>query len=995
MAFLSLQIKPNDEWLTAVISPDSSVSIEIINSIFDIDAGGGFSYPFTLSVEANQHLFPTLTNNHGAHVYDLICHKPFRLYAGGVPLFHGIVDMDDEVEIETQDDGTHTVAINLASDNQELSALLEGVNCQDVPVKDRIPVGTEYKSLNISMKYKDVNLHNTFGRRIVSMSLPAHIFSTNKYRQDEVAGTGDWRNSTNVEEAYPAKAYCNARVCIQKREKDKDGNYQTLREYEVFDADRRNSGICFYLQYFLDCLFAYFNISYNNTELRKFEDMNRIAFFSTKCECDSRSLASVEVFTNGDSSNTLTVFQELGGATLTVPDKYTVTAFTSGWIKYANSRNFPNMEASSVIKDLQNAFGIRFVFNSYTQSCKAVFIKDIFYNTADLVVSSAIIHSEEQVDNSIQGVKMTFGRDSEGNTDYNYSPDKDNSGVIIRTGFSTIKIEKGLYDKATYYDKITGNMYRLKVDENATKEEELYPSLFEVGQFCDATLGDTTEENKTKEITASFSPIVCNIIEYEMEGDSADSSRGSRTGTGIRGTTTRDRTQAGTTVGGSQAPRTTSAIAGDAASEDCKYAVFVDVELTDPKITTIEVFFTEHALRGEYATQDRTEEATLSFASRQGYTSEYSKRQMDARMAMSMLKSVGSIIPSKKEEWQKQIQDYRASTPSYDEDPLAVYDAGYTLGVMRGPGNKSGSEIIQQDYDGNGNAYWAYVPKDYAFTADSIDHFGNIFDYNGTAAGGISLDGRTSLKLQGEKTKQKKNPKIKNDTVVVSTSKESAYWLSVLFPDSAIDLLSLKISFDYELYDRGWTEVGESGKVIPIYTYIQHAEWGGRDMYRLLSVVNADGVTQSKEGIATYGIPRSGELSDELSICIKESEEPITQKIVDDLKALVNLYYFPETAEPYILTDIPDVALIDSFYPINSTNAHRGLFHKFNYEYAYFLIHARIVRLTTTMSLAELHALDLTKWHTFGQYTGLIKQVSYDLDNERGLSDVTIELYYL
>ena len=67
-----------------------------------------------------------------------------------------------------------------------------------------------------------------------------------------------------------------------------------------------------------------------------------------------------------------------------------------------------------------------------------------------------------------------------------------------------------------------------------------------------------------------------------------------------------------------------------------------------------------------------------------------------------------------------------------EENPIINHDCGFMLGVMRGPGNDSGRPVIKiEDYDGNGNDAWVTVEDEYAFTSDSIDAYGNYYDYNG------------------------------------------------------------------------------------------------------------------------------------------------------------------------------------------------------------------------------------------------------------------------
>lgn len=943
MAFLSLQIKPNDEWLTAVISPDSSVSIEIINSLFDIDAGGGFSYPFTLSVEANQHLFPTLTNNHGAHVYDLIYHKPFRLYAGGVPLFHGIVDMDDEVEIETQNDGTHTVAINLASDNQELSALLDGVNCQDVPVKDKIPVGTEFRSINFTFydgNYRGMgdflngNKHRT-PHASYKVPIPPQVFSLNKYKK-AVDGSGEWVNSTNVSEPYPNMAYCNARVGIQAREKQQDGTYKTLREYELFDADRPNTGVCFYVMYFFDCLFANLNVVYNNKSLLTFEDIARLAFFNTKCECES--MPTAKDYNLGELQELLpNVGLQWNSGSFTGALAYEFTA--NAYIKYANSKNFPDAEAKSILQDFQNAFGIRFIYDSEMRHCKAVFIKDVL-NDHNPIMSAAIIHEEEQADRNIRGVKMTFGVDDEDNTSYNFE-NKD-SAVVQRSGFASIEVENSVNDTHTYYDIVTGNMYRIKVDEDAKTEDELYPSLFEIKQFSDAWIGDITNDNFVRSIEVAFSPVIINRVKN----------------------TTKDNN--GKTI--STSPNAES-------SQEPIPFVFIDKEISDAEVVKL---YNAFGYLSAYDDEgNRTDHYSLpgmwyiQYAARYGFSSEYIEAQK--KYAEIRSKRFTSTIPIKSK-----------PVVRYDEDPLATYDAGYTLGVMRGPGNSSGTEIVQEDYDGNGNARWAYVPTSYAFTSDSIDEYGRPYDYNGIAEGGIDMSGRMSLKLWAEKASLFQKKSIEGTSVTVTTAEDAKYWLSVLFHDSTMDIFNLHPKTKKEVEEKNWI-VDDIDGIVYCLPRLVNGFYAG-----LYNAIQPDGTVLSPTEFNKYifVMPSQGDVK---GLLIKENA---TEEDYNNFVGLVNLLYAPESAPAYTIPHVPESALTE-FYPINSANAHRGLFHKFNYEYAYFLIHARIVKLTTTMSLAELSSLDLTKWHTFGQYTGLIKQVSYDLDNERGLSDVIIELYYL
>jgi hypothetical protein len=82
-----------------------------------------------------------------------------------------------------------------------------------------------------------------------------------------------------------------------------------------------------------------------------------------------------------------------------------------------------------------------------------------------------------------------------------------------------------------------------------------------------------------------------------------------------------------------------------------------------------------------------------------------------------------------------------------DANPITSYDTGFMLGVMRGAGSDSKTAISIKNYDGNGNDAWVTVEDDYATTADTMDAYGNRYDYNGTTEGGIA-DQENSISLK-------------------------------------------------------------------------------------------------------------------------------------------------------------------------------------------------------------------------------------------------------
>ena len=78
------------------------------------------------------------------------------------------------------------------------------------------------------------------------------------------------------------------------------------------------------------------------------------------------------------------------------------------------------------------------------------------------------------------------------------------------------------FDTACYVTPNNGNAYGIKVDKDAKKYDELYPSLFEYAGYMDAEDGDCTGEDETIEtVNVGFTPAIMNDVNFENERDDA------------------------------------------------------------------------------------------------------------------------------------------------------------------------------------------------------------------------------------------------------------------------------------------------------------------------------------------------------------------------------------------------------------------------------------------------------------------------------------------
>lgn len=143
----------------------------------------------------------------------------------------------------------------------------------------------------------------------------AYVASTKEYPNSvsvKVPKIAENGNYINVSAAYGetdaagrAATYCNARVCYKHYALDDDGSTsdsainmkdctwtnEDIYPYWVLDAQRPQSGICFYVLYFLDCLFSYLGVEFDKSALEEIEDLKHLCFFTTVCGYDTVTYA--------------------------------------------------------------------------------------------------------------------------------------------------------------------------------------------------------------------------------------------------------------------------------------------------------------------------------------------------------------------------------------------------------------------------------------------------------------------------------------------------------------------------------------------------------------------------------------------------------------------------------------------------------------------------------------------------------------------------------
>lgn len=755
-----LSIKIKDKF--AVLPEDFSIDVEDVNPIFnDYET---FSFDASLPIEPNRHILSNIDSVRSDKRMVEMENNVVQIIVDGVPFRSGNLQTNEGEQI--QDD----ITFSMVSSTRTITDMVANLQCRDVPVKDLIQIGemvgdvkvdldfewryyVHYKyndmSVSTACKWQKSSTSNDMKIQALGFSFPGVCELSGIGVENAVISGGKPKVTTsfiNVTDEYPTKPYCNGRVCYTHYKREDDGTSgktvsteNTFDPYFILEADRPQSGVCFYLLYFLDCLFHYLGITYDNSSLLSVGDMKRLCFFTTHCKynlvrkypekgivgqdesvsydfsdiseinkwLESRNaggelivghepykdLSSIDI-RSGLSGSYVTHYEigKEGVRTIRYESRNVISSVKANIMNmYANSENFPDMGVGSVIDSLWNSFGIRFIMDYEKNIVKPIFIRDVYRDNSTPIEIKAYIINVYKINEKITGVRIKYSAESDKaeqlsnirygvmdyDTDYDYT---DYRKVDSSLGYVQILKKGSCSDTTCYIDRTTGNAYRIKVDKDATKISELKPSIFEVGGFKGVEIGDCSDINDdfVIEFASDFTPLVFNDVNGRYEK----------------------------AVGGEDVPVDSGAeyvSNSSSASAEQILAAFVDEEMWN--------------------------------------------ENMEVRIDNTM---GNSFIDAYLRESITTDESYDPSSTEDGNSPLQHYDWGSAITLMRGGGSSSRIEQYDYDYDGCGNSKWRIVASKYTMATDSIDNWGADFDYNGETAG-IGEDERFSLKIRAFK----------------------------------------------------------------------------------------------------------------------------------------------------------------------------------------------------------------------------------------------------
>lgn len=510
MEYLSLNV--DGQW--AYLDEGTEIALEGNNPIFS-DAGSK-SYLFRLHVESNRHIFGNSDDIYGESYYKAIDGKRSILYIMGIPVMAGKISLEDEVYMD--EDGY--IAVNLVSGNLEFAQMIEGMNCRDVEQAEDVVVGYKYTEANILWKREQDN---------ITIGLPKELEVKFELPDEFTVVRNPLNLGDNVVHPYPQRKYCTIRTAFPLIEDDILSKDQTainkintgsehVQENEsykkqiaiknetlILESAHRNTGICFYVNYFLDCLFKKLGFVVSSNSIVTIEDANRLAFVNLRCKTEGKPETEQDVdFPIGQSDIGYIDFNK-------TPPYYKGTGTFKRYQAIATSDNFPDVDVAKIIDTIYACYGAKIIANSTTKELRIVLLKDVL-SSIDSVALNAEIFDVKKVDMlSTRGFRLRYDCGEE-DSNYYLPP---SSSIKVVDSFSECWESISSFDKRMFIDSRNGNAYMIKVESEADStgdEKNLNPVIFEVGSFSPALYGDVSTEERVEEVVIPFLPIINNDV---------------------------------------------------------------------------------------------------------------------------------------------------------------------------------------------------------------------------------------------------------------------------------------------------------------------------------------------------------------------------------------------------------------------------------------------------------------------------------------------------
>ena len=823
---------------------DFSIDIEDKNPVFNDTEM--FSYPFSIPLEGNRWLVKNIDDIRAAVRAVNLEHLPTRIHADGLPFRSGTLVMQDEEEITDSlsmniDAGTQSFSELISNldcrDIPVKDTIIIGekignvrVDIESDPVVNvRVHIdGNKHKSdrdETRTIQAAHVSVSKVLEPQALGFSYPASCneytsTSDGHYVGDAISGgSKSYPNGYNVvipqkadgkdyintaasygetDNAGRAATYCNARVCYKHHGIDDEGNTsdstiemkdctwtnEDIYPYWVLDANRPQSGICFYVLYFLDCLFAHLGVTFDKSALLEIEDLKHLCFFTTVCAYDAISYS----YDKNDPTGINQEFLHPHHGTYYMEDDPEVIAkkklageIKTGFFKsqdhinsWLNSRgcggqiNIVKAEDKDVQElTLRKPDGTsEFIEVGQVRpeggkvtgiTIEARISQFNVQANVQYMVANSDNFPDESVSTVISALESAFGI----KFSYDYEQKKVTAylirDVLRRSGNDAREFHGNIHTITPVTEKFTGVRMRYSEEADAKEQRQNVKDSRKnknMGYETDYNYIDYPEPGNADNSTV----VNLSYVDFFHNLNSGDKHCyiDRKTGNAYRvkvnsdATTTDDLKPVLFEVGQFKGVEY-----GDCSEKNEDFIHDITIDFTPVPFNDVNYFKEIEAAYGSHTAVDTTtgEKYGVTIANSQPILCAYVDEDMEHEFVEQKLNQTISTAFCDFYMQQKLtlVESYDPSSTEDGNSPLQDTDRwGFALAMMRGGGSDATQESYDYNYDGFGNSKWRTKSGKYALACDSLDMMGNLFDYNGVKPG-LGNGERFSLKIRAYK----------------------------------------------------------------------------------------------------------------------------------------------------------------------------------------------------------------------------------------------------
>ena len=867
-----LTILINDK--PVALPDDFSIDIEDQNPVFNDTEM--FSYPFSIPLDGNRWLVKNIEDVHAAVKAVNMEHLPTRIHADGIPFRSGTLVMQDDEEITDSismniDASTQSFS-ELISDLQcrdipvkDQIIIGEKIGNVRVDIWSNPIVHVSLhsdgkkggKNTSATVTSDPLRVSKVLEPQALGFSYPASCMewlfnSTRHHKGDAIVKGAISYSSSNVTLNVPqetpngnyintsaaygetdgagrASAYCNARICYKHHAVDKEGKTSSdliemdkcswtngdLYPYWVLEANRPQSGICFYVLYFLDCLFAYLGVTFDKSALMEVEDLKHLCFFTTVCGYDTiehphhgdyyeakeiqdakdivgdpnykkgsnpemeivaaKSVGEIKTgyFKNQDHINSWLNSRGCGGQidVVKAEDKdvqeldLTLTengVATTRHIQVGEVVAFPPKQGMKV-----TGITIDSNIKKYEVQANVLYMVANSENFPDESVSTVISSLENAF-----GIKFAYDYEQKKVTAY-FTRD-----VMKKSGRKARDFHCEIHSMVPMTEKITGVRMRYSAEADAKEQKsymrnakgELKDSGYDTDyNFIDYPLPDGNSSKMGRTVTnMKYIEFFHNINNPGDKNCYIDRNTGNAYCVKVNkdAKTSNELKPVLFEVGQYKGVEY-----GDCSDKNEDFIHDISIDFTPVPFNDVNYFKEVKAAYGSHTADVVSEGETLSRGEalitgvQQPILCAYVDEDMEHEFVEQEInQTISSAFCSfYMKQKLKLLESYDPSGTDDGNSPLQDKSRwGFAVALMRGGGSDATMQPYDYNYDHFGTSKWRTVSGQYALACDSLDMMGNVFDYNGVQEG-IGEGERFSLKIRAFKEPSwLKDPKYKD-----------------------------------------------------------------------------------------------------------------------------------------------------------------------------------------------------------------------------------------